>query len=164
MDRTDALRIRTTLAPGDLGRITALHGVLYAQEYGWTTPFEAYVAEGLARFGRAARTEADRIWLAEKGDRLVGCIAIVGHPDGSAQLRWFLVHPEARGVGLGRRLFEAAMDFCRARAVGTVFLWTAAGLPAAAHLYRSVGFRLTEEHAEDGWGAPATVQRYELRL
>ena len=36
------LRIRTNLQPGDVGRIITLHGVLYAQEYGFDPTFEAF--------------------------------------------------------------------------------------------------------------------------
>src|SRR6266511_3167156 len=89
--------IRDDLRPGDLGRVTALHGVLYADEYGFDHTFEAYVAESLAEYGRAARPERSRLWLAELDGRLVGSIGIVGREGGAAQLRWFLLQPDVRG-------------------------------------------------------------------
>src|SRR3712207_6069084 len=95
--QTADLTIRHDLRPGDLGRVTELHGVLYAAEYGFDRGFEAYVAETLGEFGRAARPGRDRLWLAELDGRLVGSIGIVGREGGAAQLRWVLLHPDARG-------------------------------------------------------------------
>jgi GNAT superfamily N-acetyltransferase len=158
------LRLRSELRPGDLGRIVALHGRLYAEEHGWNTTFEAYVAQGLAHAFLHWDPRRDRIWIAETDDGLMGCIGIVGREDGAAQLRWFLLHPAARGRGLGRRLLDAALAYCREVGYPSVTLWTVAGLPAAAHLYRSTGFVLAEEHASDGWGRPVVEQRLELRL
>jgi GNAT superfamily N-acetyltransferase len=158
------LRLRSELRPGDLGRIVELHGRLYADEHGWSSTFEAYVAQGLAHAFLHRDPRRDRIWIAETGERLVGCIGVVGRVEGGAQLRCFLVHPAARGRGLGRRLLDAALAHCREIGCPSVTLWTVAGLPAAAHLYRSAGFVLAEEHASDGWGQPVVEQRLELRF
>ena len=87
--------IRHDLRPGDMGRVIAMHGVLYAEEFGFDHGFEAYVAETVAELGKLARPGLDRLWIAESGGRLVGSIAILGRDDGAAQLRWFLVDPEA---------------------------------------------------------------------
>lgn len=163
---TDSARveIRTTLRPGDIGRIIAMHGELYAREYGWSVNFEAYVAESLGVFVHAGDPAADAIWLAETGDRLVGSIAIGWPREGTAQLRYFLIDPECRGQGIGRRLLDVALGYCRERGAASVFLWTASNLPAAAHLYRSAGFSLVEEQPEPNWGTPVVRQRYDLTL
>ena len=76
-----------------------------------------YVAETVAEFGRLARPGLDRLWVAERacpeerGGQLVGSIAIVGREDASAQLRWFLVHPEAR---VGVRKIERFREWIHA--------------------------------------------------
>ena len=159
------LMVRHELRPGDLGRATALHGVLYAEEYGFDHRFEAYVAETLGQFGRTARPGLDRLWLAELDGRLVGPIGIVGRVDGAAQLRWVLVHPDGRGHGLGRRLLDEALAFCRAAGYGSVFLWTVSPLAAAARLYTAAGFHLTERKPLDApWGVPLSEERYDLTL
>jgi GNAT superfamily N-acetyltransferase len=167
MPPTDAapapVTVRTELRPGDLGRIVTLHGTLYAAERGWDATFEAYVAGPLAEFvlGTADR---QRLWLAERDGRLVGCIAIVAGGPASAQLRWFLVEPSARGTGLGKRLLQEALAFARDRGYTEVMLWTERSLAAAAHLYQRAAFRKVEEKPGRQWGADVTLERYELHL
>ena len=157
--------IRHDLRPGDMGRVIALHGVLYAEEYGFEHGFEAYVAETVAEFGKLTRPGLDRLWLAERDGRLVGSIAILGREDGAAQLRWFLVHPEARGRGLGRRLIDESLAFCRAAGYRSVYLWTVTGLDAAARLYVAAGFRKTEtKPPEVLWGVQLAEERYDLDM
>jgi len=161
----EEITLRHGLRPGDMGRVIALHGELYAQEYGFDHGFEAYVAETVAEFGKLARPDLDRLWLAERAGQLVGCIAIIGREDGLAQLRWFLVRPEARGSGLGRRLVGEALAFCRAAGYRSVCLWTVSGLDAAAHLYLSAGFQKTETKPPAAlWGATLSEERYDLTL
>src|SRR5262249_26852743 len=83
----EAVTLRTNLMPGDLGWIVYLHGTVYAREYGFDPTFEAYVAGPLAEFVRAA-SERERIWIAERASRIVGCVAIVAAAPLTAQLRW----------------------------------------------------------------------------
>ena len=141
-----------------------MHGVLYAREYDLDWTFEGYVAAGLAAFASTFNTDTDRLWIAENAAGIVGTIAIAGRADRTAQLRWFLVQPEARGQGVGRRLMNEALAFCRERAFRGVYLWTISGLPASAHLYRDAGFELREEKTHELWGAVRTEQRYDLEL
>ena|SRR6476660_4408216 len=158
------MNIRTHIEPGDIGYITYLHGTLYAAEHQLDHTFEGYVAAGLGQFAKTYNSDNDYFAVAELEERIVGAIAIVGQPDRKAQLRWFLVHPDARGHGLGRRLLTLAIDFCRQHEYESVFLWTISELTTAAHLYRDAGFQLTEQNKHDVWGAVRTEERYELRL
>jgi GNAT superfamily N-acetyltransferase len=161
-EASSGVLIRHDLRPGDMGRVIALHGMLYAEEYGFDHGFEAYVAETVAEFGRLARPGLDRLWVAERAGQLVGSIAIVGREDGAAQLRWFLVHPDARGSGLGRRLLHEALTFCRAAGYRSVYLWTVTGLEAAARLYVAAGFRKTETKPPATlWGVDLAEERYD---
>jgi N-acetylglutamate synthase-like GNAT family acetyltransferase len=157
------ITLRTDLKPGDIGAIVRLHGVTYAREHGFDHTFEAYVAGPLAEFARSA-SDRDRIWIAEQGDRLVGCVAIVAHSPQVAQLRWFLVEPSCRGAGLGTRLLNEAVAFCRASGYQSIILWTVSALVAAARLYHAVGFRKVEEEPGKQWGVDVIEERYELCL
>jgi GNAT superfamily N-acetyltransferase len=156
---SQSFQVRHDVRPGDLGWLVHLHGVLYAREYGFDDRFEAYVAEPLARFV-LTRTERERLWIAERDERIVGSIAIVAATDAEAQLRWYLVDPSARGRGLGQRLLHEALDFCRGCGYESVFLWTVSALTAAARLYQSAGFRMVEEKAGAQWGVPIVEQKY----
>ncbi len=157
-------KLRRHTRPGDIGCLIHLHGITYAKEYGYDQTFEAYVADGLAKFIRSFRPDEDRIWLAEARDQIVGSIAIVGHPKGKAQLRWFFVHPKYREMGMGRRLLIEALRFCKQRKYRTVFLWTTSELSAAQHLYMGAGFRGTQKKTHRIWGRAITEERYDLNL
>lgn len=157
------ITLRTGLRPGDLGAVVQLHGTLYARERGWDATFEAYVAGPLAEFVFRADPR-ERIWIAERGTELVGCLALVDAMEATAQLRWFLVAPDARGAGLGRTLLEEAMTFARATGYARVVLWTEQSLAAAARLYRAAGFRLVEARPGRRWGREVVEERYERSL
>jgi ribosomal protein S18 acetylase RimI-like enzyme len=158
---TGDFNIRHELRPGDLGMIVHLHGILYAREYGLDTTFEPYVAKPLAEFVLAGN---GRVWVAERGERIVGCIALVDGEDGEGQLRWFLLAPEARGSGLGRRLLGAALAYARERRMPRVFLWSFSDLAAALTLYERAGFKVTETRVTRIWGAERAEVRMDLSL
>ena len=157
------ITIRHEFKPGDAGRLIELHGLLYAREYGFDHTFEAYVAKPLAEFIRNASSR-ERIWLVDSDGILMGSIAIVKHSETEAQLRWFLLHPDLRGIGLGKKLIEDAAGFCRDSQYQKVFLWTVSQLEAAAQLYQKTGFTLTEQVTHSIWGQLLTEQRYDLML
>jgi ribosomal protein S18 acetylase RimI-like enzyme len=158
-----AWTLRYDLRPGDLGELVRLHGTIYARECGFDPTFEAYVAGPLAEFVNT-RTERDRLWIAERSDRILGCVAIVGASRREAQLRWFLVVPAARRQGLGRALLHEAVEFCARCAYESVFLWTVSALTAAARLYRRFGFERVEERSGRLWGVEVVEEKYVARL
>lgn len=160
----DGFTLRTGLRPGDLGYITHLHGKIYAEEYGFDTTFEPYVARPMSEFCLAVDKSRQCIWIVEYEDRIVGSIAIVDAGDDEAQLRWLLLTEETRGKGLGKLLVERALDFCREKRFKNVYLWTIDALPAARSLYERNGFTVTEEIAHEMWGIDVNEQRYDLPL
>jgi GNAT superfamily N-acetyltransferase len=155
--------IRTHLLPGDIGSIVYLHGILYAREYNFDHTFEAYVAGPLATFALAP-SDRQRIWIAEHEGKVVGCIAIVEAAPEIAQLRWFLVDPSMRGIGLGRKLIEASVEFCRDAGYSRIILWTVSALTAAAHLYRALGFEIVERISGTHWGVEVIEEKYEREV
>lgn len=156
--------IRHELRPGDIGYLIYLHGMLYAKECGYDQTFEVYVAHGLVEFVHAFNPYRDRIWLAEVNGRIVGSIAVVRTSKVETQLRWFLVHPDYRGHGLGKSLIQEALKFCKERKYTSVFLWTTSELTTASHLYAQAGFKKTEVKSHNIWGKYISEERYDLNL
>jgi GNAT superfamily N-acetyltransferase len=163
MTTSERISIRTRLKPGDIGEVVRLHGIIYARECGFDPTFEAYVAGPIAEFVRAGSAR-EKLWIAETDGRPIGCVAIVEASPEVAQLRWFLVAPEARGAGLGTRLLREAITFAREQRNESLVLWTVRALTDAARLYTAAGFRKVEERAGTAWGVNVVEEKYELAL
>jgi GNAT superfamily N-acetyltransferase len=158
--------VREELRPGDLGEIIAHHGRLYAEEYGVDATFEGFVAAAVARAAaRGFPTEREAIRIVELGGEHAGSIGLSDEGGGDAAIRWFVLSPEVRGRGLGRRLLGELLDVAREHGYRRVFLETFSELHAAAHLYLDAGFVVTSADTAPRWGRGAiTYQRYELEL
>ncbi|MBV9987195.1 MAG: GNAT family N-acetyltransferase [Chitinophagaceae bacterium] len=159
----DGISIRNSLRAGDIGYIVYLHGYLYQQEYGYGIAFETYVASGLLEFQQQYDPSRDGVWICEHEGRIVGSLFLVNRGE-TAQLRYFILCPGYRGIGLGHRLLELFMEHLNEKQYRGAYLWTTDELAAAAHLYTRFGFRLTETKASAAFGKKLMEQRYDLRL
>jgi peptidyl-dipeptidase Dcp len=162
-DSLDDISIRTELRPGDIGYVTYMHGSLYAKEYNYGIQFESYVAKGLCEFYEKYNPERNRIWACEHKDRMIGFLLLMDRGR-AAQLRYFLIEPEYRGIGLGAKLLNLYLDFLRECGYRESYLWTTHELDRAASLYKRLGFKLTEEKESTSFGKPLREQRYDLIL
>jgi ribosomal protein S18 acetylase RimI-like enzyme len=161
--RLSDIAIRTDLRSGDIGYLTYLHGTLYKQEYNYGLSFEAYVAAGLHEFVMNYDPARSRIWACEHEQKMVGFLALMDRGT-AAQLRYFLIAPAYRGLGLGRKLLDNYMAFLRQCGYASSYLWTTEEQLTAIGLYQSYGFRLTEEKPSTAFGKPLVEQRYDLVL
>lgn len=157
------VNIRTKLQPGDVGYLTYLHGKLYAEEYNYDYTFDAYVAIPLAEFS-LRKNPREQIWLAEQDHQIKGAIAIVEKTAETAHLRWFLLHPDLRGLGLGKRLLDLAINFCRIQEYTEIILGTAAELNKAKTMYELAGFKLLNQETKIIWGKEETLEEYWMEL
>lgn len=160
----EKISIRSELRPGDVGYLIHLHGWIYAEECGYNHVFEGYVCKTFYAFFENYDPDKDRFWFAEANGQMVGAIAIVGHSPEKAQLRWFILHPEYRGKGLGKKLLKEAIQYGREKGYGHIFLETTDDQEAAIHMYKKAGFKKTAEHENQAWGVKHVEQTYVLDL
>ena len=161
LDGINPISIRT-FKPSDVDYIIDRHRVLYEVEYAFTSEFGDYVEEYVRKFIEHHDADKENIWIAEENGNPVGVIAIVKVDEATAQLRWFLIEPKLRGRGLGHRLMETAMFFCRDKGYKHILLWTVNVLEPARHLYKESGFSLTESKEHELWGHQLIEERWDL--
>ena len=87
-----------------------------------------------------------RCWVLDDGKQLRGhvCVQLFekipnpihDEPEVHAYLTNFYVVPEMRSLGLGKRLLEKALSWCRARGTDAILLWAT---PGSRSLYRRCG-------------------------
>lgn len=157
------IKIRTGLRPGDLGYIAYLHGKIYDEECGYGRGFESYVLEGLAVFLREYDPSKDRVWICEDGNKIVGFLSGV-YRDHAVQLRYFILSPEYRGHGLGKKLMQSFMAYMKEIKCPRAYLWTTREQETAIALYERFGFRLSEEVPSESFDKPLVEQRYDMEL
>jgi DNA-binding MarR family transcriptional regulator/GNAT superfamily N-acetyltransferase len=150
--------------PGDMGWIVHRHGVLYAQEYGWDERFEAFVATITAHFVDHFDAARERCWIAERDGAMVGSVFVVRHTQTVAKLRLLYVEPDARGLGIGRRLVDECIDFARAAGYRRLTLWTNSILDAARHIYQRAGFRCVGRERQHRFGRDLEFETWTLAL
>ena len=147
-----------------MGRVVQLHGELYAREFGYDATFEALVAEIAAGFLREFEPRAERCWIAEMDGEVVGSIFLVRSSATVSKLRLLIIHPRARGRGLGRRLTQACIRFARRAGYRKLVLWTQSHLTAARAIYQAEGFRKLSEEKHRSFGKRLVAEVWELKL
>jgi GNAT superfamily N-acetyltransferase len=163
LDGIKPITIRTYEAK-DIYYIINRHRELYDGEYGFGSEFSDYVEKYVLKFDEHHDKDKENIWIAEAEGKPMGMIAIVRADDTTAQLRWFLIEPHMRGMGLGFKLMKTAIDFCKEKNYKHVFLWTVSILEAARSLYKRFGFELIESKVNDTWGDHLMEERWDLEM
>lgn len=103
------------------------------------------------------------ILFARLHGEIVGTVAIIAHDPGSVELAKMAVAPPWRGLGIGRRLAEAALDRARRRGAHRVTLLTSPRLRRAMVLYLSLGFTAkTDQRAAARMARPSLTMELVL--
>jgi GNAT superfamily N-acetyltransferase len=108
-----------------------------AQRYGGSGDDTPVAAADFAAPGGA-------FYVADDGDRLIGCAAWRRH-DEDAELKRMFTTKAARGRGLARRLLRVIEESARAAGCKRVILETGDKQPEAVALYESAGYLRIED-------------------
>ena len=163
MKKRSPVKLRAPRA-GDMGRVVQLHGELYAKEFGYDRTFEALVAEIAAGFVRDFKPKYERCWIAEMDGEVVGSVFLVRKSAQVSKLRLLVIHPKARGMGLGKRLTRACIRFARKAGYRKIVLWTQSHLAAARAIYRTENFVMKSSEKHHSFGKRLVAETWELTL
>ncbi|MCF6232302.1 MAG: GNAT family N-acetyltransferase [Rhodobacteraceae bacterium] len=152
------------LRAGDAGWLIQQHADLYQQDEGFDDSFEAFVAEILADFIRSHDPDCERAFIAERDGLRLGSVFCLREGAKTAKLRLFLLVPEARGLGLGKRLLGECMSFAKSAGYREMKLWTHESHRAAGALYRSFGWQMTGSKPVHSFGVDLIEQSWRVDL
>jgi ribosomal protein S18 acetylase RimI-like enzyme len=112
----------------------------YAASLPFSLAFQGFEAE-LAGLPAPYVPPGGCLLLARRDREAIGVIGLKPFAPGIAEIKRLFVVPEARGLGLGKRLAERAIAEARAKGYARVRLDThRPSMGAAIALYRSLGF------------------------
>lgn len=153
-----------THRPGDIGWMIHRHAVLYAREYHWNEQFEALVAGIGARFIERFDARFERCWIAERNGQIAGGVFVARRSASVAQLRMMYVEPQARGLGIGRRLVDECIRFAREAGYRRMELWTNRVLVSARRIYQAAGFEPVKSEPHHSFGHDLVGETWRLKL
>ena len=149
---------------GDLGHIASRQGLIYEQEYGWDKTYEALAAKILSEFVGRNDAVNERAWIAESHGVILGSVYLMKEDTETARLRLLYVEPQARGLGLGKKLVSECTTFARQAGYKRVVLWTQSSLTAARKLYVNEGYELIKQEPHHSFGKDLVGETWELSL
>ncbi|MEK3922392.1 GNAT family N-acetyltransferase [Paenibacillus sp. FSL K6-2393] len=153
-----------TFVQKDLQYVIEAHILIYRNEYNYDHSFAEFITHEVNSFGLTGNHPREMLWIVELNQSASGSIGLTQVNENTAQLRWFLIEPEARGAGWGRKLIEQAVFFAKEKGYTSVILWTNESLIGARRLYQSVGFEVKEVRKQMLSGQELTEEQWELVL
>ena len=133
----DGLIVRAASA-ADAPGIIALIGRVFA-EYGFVYD-PAVEVRDLLSFGAHYEPPRGAFFVVRSRDLIVGSVGVEQLDAGRAELHRLYLDAELRGRRIGRALVEAVLDWCRARGITRLVLWSDTRFDLAHRLYTRMGF------------------------
>lgn len=140
------------------------HQALYARDEGFDETFGPLVAQIADDFLASHDPARECGWIAWQDGKRLGSIFCVQRDEDTAKLRMFLLMPDARGQGLGRRMLETCMGFARNHVYLRMQLWTHESHTAAGALYARAGWTLVDSKKVHSFGKPNVEQTWTITL
>ena len=132
--------------PGDWGWILQKHGEIFDSEFHWdASKLEGYVAKVLGDFIPKSKLLKYGAWIAEVNGIPMGSIVCDSEDEATARIRFLLVLPEARGMGIGLKLVNECIQFARLSGYSKIMLFTTSVQTTGLKMYEKLGFSLIKK-------------------
>lgn len=151
-------------AASDRDWLVEQHDVHYARAEGFDHTFGELVAQIVDAFLTDHDEASEAGWIAWDGGQRLGSIFCVRLNETTAKLRLFLLTPQARGKGLGKRMLATCMGFARDHGYADMQLWTHESHHAAGALYAKTGWTLGPTKPVVSFGKPNVEQTWTITL
>lgn len=150
-------------ASGDFEQLIKMQCEFYGREFSFPEAIQKDAIEKpMLEFEKNFNPDHDGSWVAEIDGKVVGCVLSTKESEEVARLRQLFVDPSTRGLGLGKKLVDECIDFCRQKGFKRVMLYTNKAYIAAARVYDNAGFDLTKETQIESDGRTFIVQERTL--
>ena len=163
--------------PDDIEALAEVTRSAYAATYPGIVPpavLDEWIADAPAMWLRWRETvegqpdHASRAWVADRDGTILGYATTspaksewLPPPDGAGELTNLYLAPTAIGTGIGRRLYEHAVDDLRQRGFDPLVVWAFRDNPRARRFYSGVGLQIdVPEHDWVLGGIPCPIVRY----
>jgi GNAT superfamily N-acetyltransferase/shikimate kinase len=140
-DERRALAARVQITPVDPEHRDAQYCLAeYAAELNRRSSRGFDPSVGATALPHEVRPPAGQFFVAYLDGEAIGCGAVKHHDDAPAELKRMWIAPQARGLGLGRRLLDTLLACARDGGARVAHIETSGVLTEAMALYRSTGW------------------------
>ncbi|KAJ4180126.1 N-acetyltransferase domain-containing protein [Fusarium falciforme] len=172
MAGASTITIEPGYRPGFLARCLEMHIAFYHPSVHWGLAFETSLAKDFAEIiERLEKNPHNQVWAAVENlppdenpgvftQRIVGTLLVDSESlktTGAAQIRGFIVDERVRGLGIGKKLLAAAMEFIESNGFDKATLYTSDTQDTAVYLYKKAGFVVELDEEKIVWEKPLRV-------
>jgi ribosomal protein S18 acetylase RimI-like enzyme len=151
---SDTLVLRAA-GPSDAPTVAATIAAAFMQYRGKLVPESSAFRETPEAI-TAQLAAGSSVIVAERNGTMIGCV-VAEVLEGDLYFGRLAVLPEARGLGLAKRLIGAVEDEARRRGLPGVRLGVRIALSANQRLFQSLGYREISREAHPGFDHPTSI-------
>ncbi|MFP3269378.1 MAG: GNAT family N-acetyltransferase [Paraburkholderia sp.] len=172
MSTTSALSLRPA-TPADAALIAAIHSTSWQATYRGLLPddfLDGEVTRERAAYWQARLNapgaERRSVAIAERGGEPIGFVCVERQPESAWGVLLDNLHalPGHQGIGVGKLLMQAAIDWTAAQGENQLYLYVLEGNTPAIGFYERQGWQFAGAEPDHMGGVDITALRYVYRL